>query len=169
MTNGRTARDYLDRFANAHFPSSERRRFIAGGVSGSKPLRTMVADGLLLVGEAARHNNPLSGGGIMNALEGAEEAHRVVANALSRNDVSRDVLNEYDAAWHNRNGRSIHKFALMRELFFKLDDGELNSVVSVLGSIVRAKPGQITDYTEIFRAAFKTTPGVLWKARKLLW
>jgi len=58
---------------------------------------------------------------------------------------------------------------LMRELFFKLDDDDLNRVVSVLGSIVRAKPGQIHDYTEIFRAAFKTTPGVLWKARKMLW
>ncbi len=105
----------------------------------------------------------------MNALEGAEEAHKVVAKALSMNDTSRDVLNEYNTAWQDRNGRSIHKFALMRELFFELDDGELNRVVSVLDSIVRAKPGEIRDYAEVFRAAFKTTPGVLWKARKMLW
>jgi digeranylgeranylglycerophospholipid reductase len=169
MTDAVTARGYLDRFVDERFPGSERKRLVAGGVSGSKPLRTMVGDGVLLVGEAARHNNPLSGGGIMNALEGAEEAHKVIAKALSVNDTSRDVLNEYNAAWQNRNGRSIHKFALMRELFFELDDGELNRVVSVLDGIVRAKPGEIGDYTEIFRAAFKTTPGVLWKARKLLW
>jgi len=169
MTDGATARDYLDRFVNERFPGCEIRRLVAGGVSGSKPLRTMVSDGVLLVGEAARQNNPLSGGGIMNALEGAEEAHKVIANALSRNDTSRDLLNEYNAAWHNRNGRSIHKFALMRELFFTLDDSELNRVVSVLDSVVRAKPGEIGDYTEIFRAAFKMTPGVLWKARKMLW
>lgn len=169
MTKIGTARNYLDRFVNKRFPGSERKRLIAGGVSGSKPLRTMVGDGVLLVGEAARHNNPFSGGGIMNALEGAEEAHKVIAKALAKDDTSRDALNEYDAAWHNRNGRSIHKFALMRELFFKLDDDDLNKVVSVLGCIVRARTGQIHDYTEIFRAAFKTTPGVLWKARKMLW
>jgi len=169
MTKTGTARDYLDRFVNERFPGSERKRLVAGGVSGSKPLRTMVGDGVLLVGEAARHNNPLSGGGIMNALEGAEEAHKVIAKALAKNDTSRDVLNEYNTAWHNRNGRSIHKFALMRELFFKLDDNELNRVVSVLGGLVRARPGQISDYTELFRAAFKTAPGVLWKARKMLW
>ena len=38
-----------------------------------------------------------------------------------------------------------------------------------LDKVVKAKPGKITDFTEIFLAAFKTTPGVLWKARKMLW
>ena len=78
-------------------------------------------------------------------------------------------MNEYDTAWHNRNGRSIHKFALMRELFFTLDDSELNRVVSVLDRRRSREAREISDYTEIFRAAFKTTPGVLWKARKMLW
>ena len=164
-----TARDYLDRFVNQRFPGLERRRFIAGGVSGSRPLKTMVGDGVLLVGEAARHNNPLSGGGIMNSLEAAEQAHRVIADALANDDTSRNALKRYDAEWHETNGRSIHKFALLRELFFRLDDEELTSVVNIIGRTVAAKPGPITDYTEIFRIAFKTAPGVLWKAGRALW
>ncbi len=169
MAQKGTARDYLDRFVEKRAPGCQRKGFVAGGVSGSKPLKTMVGDGVLLVGEAARHNNPFSGGGIMNSLEGAEEAHKVVTRALAGGDTSREFLKAYDRAWHNRNGRTIHKFALLRELFFKLDDDDLNNLVSVLDGIARARNGRITDYTEVFREAFKTTPGVLWKARKLLW
>jgi digeranylgeranylglycerophospholipid reductase len=169
MAQNGTARDYLDRFVGTHTPGCQRKGFIAGGVSGSKPLKTMVGDGVLLVGEAARHNNPFSGGGIMNSLEGAEEAHKVLTRALTEGDTSRESLKAYDRAWHNRNGRTIHKFALLRELFFKLDDDDLNNLVSVLDGIARARDGRIADYTEVFREAFKTTPGVLWKAGRLLW
>jgi digeranylgeranylglycerophospholipid reductase len=164
-----TAREYLDRFIKDHFPNATVGHLIAGGVSGSKPLKTMVGDGILLVGESARQNNPFSGGGIMNALEGAEEAHKVIANALRHDDLRRETLQEYDKAWHDRNGRMIKKFARLRELFFKLDDDDMNGVVDVLDKVVRARPGKIADYTEVFYSAFKTTPGVLWKARKVLW
>jgi digeranylgeranylglycerophospholipid reductase len=169
MATKGTAREYLDRFIEARYPRARRARFIAGGVSGSKPLDTMVGDGVLLVGEAARHNNPFSGGGIMNSLEGAEEAHAVASRALSAGDTSVEALKDYDKAWHNRNGRSIRKFALLRELFFKLDDEELTGLVSVLDKAVRAKDGHITDYADLFRTAVRTTPGLLWKARRMLW
>jgi digeranylgeranylglycerophospholipid reductase len=169
MASNGTARDYLDRFVEAHYPDAACKTIIVGGVSGSKPLKTMVTDGLLLVGEAARHNNPLSGGGIMNALEGAEEAHKVVSKGLSSGDVSRRFLQQYDKAWHGRNGKQIYKFALLRELFFKLDDDDMNGVMVVLKKIVGTASEKTPDYPEIFRAAFKTTPGVLWKARRLLW
>jgi len=169
MAKNGTAKEYLDRFVKAYFPNAKIKRTVAGGVSGSKPLKTMVGDGLLLVGEAAHQNNPFSGGGIMNALEGAEEAHQVLARALQEDRLDGSFLRLYDKAWHDRNGYLIQRFALLRELFFKLDDSDLDNVVSVLSKVVRAKPGRITDYAEVFRSAFKTTPGVLWKARKLLW
>jgi digeranylgeranylglycerophospholipid reductase len=169
LANHGTPRDYLDRFVNERFPGAERSKFIAGGISGSKPLRTMVGDGVLLVGEAARHNNPLSGGGIMNSLEAAEEAHRVIADALSANDTSRSALQPYDEAWQKRNGHSIYKFALLRELLLRLNDEELTALVKVLGKIVGSSGGQIMDYTEVFRVAFKTTPGLVWKVGRALW
>ena len=169
MAEGQTARDYLDRFVKKHFPDAKIKKTVAGGVSGTRPLKTMVGDGVLLVGEAGRQNNPFSGGGIMNALEGAEEAHKVLTRALADGTLNAAILRKYDKAWHDRNGRLIHKFSLLRELFFKLDDEDLNKVITVLDKIVQARPGKITDFTEIFQAAFKTTPGVLWKARKMLW
>ena len=89
--------------------------------------------------------------------------------ALANNDLGVKTLRQYDKAWAERNGNLIYKFSLLRGLFFKLDDDDLNQVITVLDKIVKARPGRITDFTEVFRAAFKTTPGVLWKARKMLW
>jgi len=169
MAKEGSARDYLDRFVGDRFPQAKRIRCIAGGISGSKPLKTMVRDGLLLIGEAARHNNPLSGGGIMNSLEAAEEAHKVVAEALRNNDLSERALKPYDSAWQARNGRTIYKFALLRGLYLKLDDADLAALVSVLGGMVGDAQGAIADYPEVFRAAFRRTPGLLWKAGRSLW
>jgi digeranylgeranylglycerophospholipid reductase len=169
MARDGTAADYLDRFIAAHHPEASKKEVIAGGVSGSRPLKTMVGDGVLLVGEAARQNNPFSGGGIMNALEGAEEAHIVLTAALEQDNLSRENLKSYDEAWHRRNGHLIRKFAMLRELFFKLDNDDLNQAVDVLDKIVRSTPGKITDYAEIFRAAFITAPRILLKAGTLLW
>jgi digeranylgeranylglycerophospholipid reductase len=169
MAKNGTARDYLDRFIEARYPNAKVGRLVAGGTSGSKPLKTLVADGVMLVGEAGHMNNPLSGGGIMNALEGAEEAHKVLREALGRGDVSAEYLRRFDKAWHDRNGHLIHKFGILRELFFKLDDEDINKIVGVLDKLVSKRPGTISDYTELFHAAFKAVPGVLWKARKVLW
>jgi hypothetical protein len=88
---------------------------------------------------------------------------------LEKDDTSAESLRRFDKAWHDRNGRLIYKFGILRELFFKLDDGDINNIVGVLDKLASKKPGAITDYTELFHAAFKAVPGVLWKARKALW
>jgi digeranylgeranylglycerophospholipid reductase len=169
MAKTGSARDYLDRFVKQRYPKAKFKKLVAGGVSGSKPLKTMVADNVLLVGEAGRQNNPLSGGGIMNALEGAEEAHIVLRDALRADDTTASSLRRYDKAWHDRNGSDIHKFGILRDLFFKLDDTDINNVIDMLDKMVSKQPGVITDYTILFHAAFKAVPRVLWKAKDLLW
>jgi digeranylgeranylglycerophospholipid reductase len=168
MAKSGTARDYLDRFVRRFYPRARIKKLVAGGVSGSKPLKTMVADNVLLVGEAGRQNNPLSGGGIMNALEGAEEAHKVLRDALTSDDTRAAVLSTYDKAWHDRNGSNIHKFGILRELFFKLDDNDMNNIVVMLDKLGSKQP-DVIDYTVLFHTAFKAVPRVLWKARDLLW
>ena len=93
----------------------------------------------------------------------------MLREALSRGDTSAAFLRKYDDAWHKRNGHLIQKFGILRDLFFKLDDDDIDNIIGVLSKMVSKRPGVITDYTEVFRAAFKAVPGVLWKARKALW
>src|SRR3970282_824833 len=54
----------------------------AGAVSVSMPLERTVADGLVLVGDAARLIDPLTGGGILNACLSGKYAGEVGAEAV---------------------------------------------------------------------------------------
>jgi len=62
------------------------------------PVRCTVADGAVLVGDAAGYYDPFTGQGIFRALRGAELAAEAVGAALRRGDVSAAALSGYDRA-----------------------------------------------------------------------
>ncbi len=165
----KTARERLDDFVLAHFPKAHAVKVIAGATSGLKPLKTITGDGVMLIGEAAGHNNPFSGGGIMNALESAEEAASIIINALRSRDVSRRSLGRFDDSWHERNGKTLARFASLRKFFISLNDKEMDAVINALDVSLPEGSLHIADYAGFFRRAFISTPGLLWKAKTLLW
>lgn len=169
MADGGTAQEFLDRFVAERYPSARPVATVAGGTSGTRPLKTMVMDGLLLVGEGAGHNNPFSGGGIMNALEGAEEAAAVITRCFRDGDVSGAALREYDRRWEKRNGRTIARFAALRRFYFSLGDKDINALISILDRQYPVDGSFDMDYAGLFKSAIQSNPGLVWKARKLLW
>lgn len=62
------------------------------------PIRAAVADGVLLVGDAAGYYDPFTGQGIFRALRGAELAAQTADGALAANDTSARALQPYDQA-----------------------------------------------------------------------
>jgi len=72
-----------------------------GGVSGGSAAfyrpRRVVDDRVLLVGDAANQADPLNGGGIHKAMEGAYLAAEAALDALRTGDLSRHGLARYDA------------------------------------------------------------------------
>jgi menaquinone-9 beta-reductase len=62
------------------------------------PVRTAVADGVLLVGDAAGYYDPFTGQGIYRALRGAELSVPVAIDALNTGDVSARALHPYERA-----------------------------------------------------------------------
>ncbi|HET6183642.1 MAG TPA: geranylgeranyl reductase family protein [Acetobacteraceae bacterium] len=71
-----------------------------GGVSGGSAAfyrpRTIVDDRVMLVGDAANQADPLNGGGIHKAMEGAFLASLAAAQALEADDLSRQGLANYE-------------------------------------------------------------------------
>ncbi len=55
-----------------------------------------VSDGLVVIGDAAGHINPLTGGGIANGIVAGRLAADVVDKGLAKGDMSRQVLQEYE-------------------------------------------------------------------------
>lgn len=129
-------KDYLDRFVQKHFPDGKIIELIAGGVSICRPLESTVADGLMIVGDAARVSDPLTGGGIYGALYTGKAAAEVGVDALAKGDVSKKALMKYDAAWRaSYLGKALERNYQIKEVFVKLNDDDLNAIIHSVGKM----------------------------------
>ncbi len=106
--NGIRVREYLDRFVNDRFPGAQIVAEIAGGVPVSKPLKDFVGDRLLVVGDAARMSNPISGAGISAAVVTGSIAGKVAAEACSMGKFDRKTLNRYRSEYIRSAGSRSH-------------------------------------------------------------
>ncbi|HUX93462.1 MAG TPA: NAD(P)/FAD-dependent oxidoreductase, partial [Ignavibacteriaceae bacterium] len=66
----KSALSFLNNFMENNFPNAPILTSIAGGVPSSITLEKISAPGIMLVGDAARQVNPLSGGGIASGMIG---------------------------------------------------------------------------------------------------
>jgi digeranylgeranylglycerophospholipid reductase len=90
---------------------------VAGNVPVALPPARMVADGLMLVGDAARQVDPLIGGGIVNAMAAGDLAARVAVEAIAAGDTSASFFSRYEDAWHRSVGRKMRRNYRLRERF----------------------------------------------------
>ena len=124
--------EYLDVFLERRFPSGQQVELHVGGTPVSKGTRTTVGDGIMLVGDAARHADPMTGGGIINALEGGKLAGQVAKQAVRAQDFSRQVLKQYEAAWRASFGKKLERNYKIKDVFVNLADADLNKLVHSL-------------------------------------
>ncbi|KAA3662837.1 MAG: NAD(P)/FAD-dependent oxidoreductase [Chloroflexi bacterium] len=74
-------------------------------------------DGALLVGDAAGFINPLTGGGIHNAIISATLATQTIVEAFAKGDTSRAALKVYEERCHQAMWRSMNRsYFLQRTL-----------------------------------------------------
>ncbi|MGZ5521074.1 MAG: NAD(P)/FAD-dependent oxidoreductase [Halobacteriota archaeon] len=126
---GKFSIDYLNAFVERHFPDAQPVELHLGGVPVSKPARKTVADGLMLVGDAARHVDPITGGGIINALEGGRLAGDVAVQAVRAQDPSLKVLKHYEVGWRASFGKKLERNYKIKDIFVNLSDAELNKLI----------------------------------------
>ena len=97
-SDGRNARAYLDAWIARRYPRGARTGYTVGGVIVHTTIRQTYTDGVLVAGDAAHMINPLSGGGIVNAMKAGRLAGRTAAAAICAGDTSAGRL----AAYHRR-------------------------------------------------------------------
>jgi digeranylgeranylglycerophospholipid reductase len=128
--SGHRAKDYLDRFIQKTFPKGKPIEFIVGGVSVCRPLECTVADGLIITGDAARVVDPLTGGGIYNAMFTGRLAAQVAADCIAQGNTGKKALMAYDAGWRaSKMGKSIERNYHIKEYLIKLSDEKLNAII----------------------------------------
>lgn len=111
--------NYLHRFVESHSylsPGSPV-TLVAGGVPVTLPLPRLVTDGLMLVGDAARQVDPLTGGGITNGMTAGKLAAEVAARAVATGDTSAAALSAYETAWWVGLGRRMARNYRIKEKY----------------------------------------------------
>jgi len=104
-------------------------KFITGGgatVTTRRPLDMMVANGLILVGDAAAQVNPVHGGGIGSSMLGGKLAAEVAAEAIEKGDVSRNGLWDYNKRFNQEYGAKQASLDVFRVFLQTLKDDDLS-------------------------------------------
>ena len=156
--DGNRPKDYLDRFIQEKFPDGKIIELIVGGVSACRPLKSTVSDGLMIVGDAARVSDPLTGGGIINAMYTGKLAGEVAAECIKEADVSAAALKKYDALWReSAMGKGLERNYQIKEIFIRLSDDKMNSILGSVQKIDLEKIGT----KEIVKELIKYNPWLL--------
>jgi len=156
--------EYLDAFVDKFFPSAYILGSTAGGVPCTGGLRRMVADGILLVGDAAHQANPVSGGGIIPALKAARIAGRVATRAVFEGDTSAGRLHEYEVEWEEELGRAHRTAYAVKEVIYELSDDDLNGIARSTNEL----PPEERTLGRVFRSALLRHPKLILKLPWLL-
>jgi digeranylgeranylglycerophospholipid reductase len=130
------AKKLLDRFIenDPRLKNGKPLRFIAGAVPVSNPVET-VRDNLILVGDAARHVDPITGGGLTHCLEGGKIAGETIAKAIKTKNYTQDFLSEYETQWKQAYGQKIKRNYLVKELLLDMDDNTFNKLAHSLKDV----------------------------------
>ena len=130
-------RTYLDRWIDRHpgYAKGKKIDMVGGGVSISAPLKQTVTDGFMLVGDAARMIDPLTGGGIANGCIAGKICGTVAAEAVARGDVSKEFLQKYEKGWRARLEEKLYRNWLAKEKLVTLSDETFDKVVEVLSGV----------------------------------
>ncbi len=97
-----------------------------GGVPLAAPLIKQYADNLILVGDAARHVNPITGGGIHTALAGGKIAAEYISGIIKNKILpSEENLKGYQDKWLEELGSKMWKLYELKNTIFKTKDVEL--------------------------------------------
>jgi len=154
---GRNARQWLDEYTQSYFPTGIRVSSTVGGVIVHPTIRRTVTDGLITVGDAAHMINPLSGGGIVNAMKAGRLAAEVGAAALAAGDTSAARLERYHREWMEMLGDDHIRFHRLKDALSKFQDAFFDDLARTVNKI----PHEKRTLRRIFGSALMHHPTLL--------
>lgn len=135
-----------------------------GGVPVCGPIKRTVKGNVLIVGDAARQVNALTGGGIDSSMRAGNIAGEVAAEAIATGDLSVKKLNEYDKRWRELMGKKLDRYLKGKNVLVDLTDADLDNLAKTLQGV---KFDEIS-LTDMLKVLIKAHPKLLWKLRRLM-
>ncbi|HID73496.1 MAG TPA: NAD(P)/FAD-dependent oxidoreductase [Thermoplasmata archaeon] len=146
---------HLDRFIAGHEGLRDARPvdIVAGAVSTSLPMDRTVKGNLLLVGDAARMVDPLTGGGVVYACRSGMMAGRIAGEFVRDGEP----LDRYERMWRREFENALVRNFVAKEKAVELSDKTFDRVIAALSEL------EITRITtsEIISAVGRVAPELL--------
>jgi digeranylgeranylglycerophospholipid reductase len=151
----KSALSYLNDFMGENYPAAPILTSIAGGVPSTVTLEKISSPGIMLVGDAARQVNPLSGGGIASGMIGGSIAGRIAGEAVKMNKL--DHILNYDKQWHDRLGKRHEIFERIKNGIYNFSDEKFNNIAHSFNKI----PYEKRSLGRLFTTALINQPSLL--------
>jgi digeranylgeranylglycerophospholipid reductase len=159
--------DYCEKLIQERFPGASRIEKISSAIP-TTILDEIVTDGIMLVGDAARVTDPITGGGIGNAIFSGEIAGRVAAKAVRNGNATKSNLWAYQEEWEEKYGYEMRYRYKAREVYMKLTDKDFESIFDFAKEAFDGKIVKEINPREIIIPLIKSTPRFLKLARHLI-
>ena len=91
------------------------------------PGKSAVGGRIMLVGDAACHAKPLSGGGVYTGIKGAELCSGVISRHMA--SPGDNPLSEYDGLWWDDFGQELARAFRIRKIFLALTDKKMDQAL----------------------------------------
>jgi len=132
-----SAKRYLDEFIKKQegLAKGKAVEISGGAISCCMPLDKTTTDGVLLVGDAARMIDSLTGGGVSLACQSGKVAGEVIARAIEAGDFSNEFLMAYDRGWREVMEEQLIRNFIAKEKLVTLSDDTLNKLISALSDV----------------------------------
>lgn len=128
---------YLDKFiqGDPRLRKGKPLEMVAGAVSICAPMDKTVGDGVLLVGDAARQIDPITGGGISNSCRAGKIAGEVLAKATKERNFSSQSLQRYEKGWRDILEDHLYRNWMAKEKLVTLSDDTFNKIIATLNEV----------------------------------
>ena len=128
---------YLDAFCKKD-PRMKRAQFldmVTGGVSTCPPIKETVRDGIAMVGDAARHIDPITGGGIGNGCLAGMILGKVLSEIKERGGTySKEDLQPYEKGWRAELEETLYRNWMAKNKLVTLTDEDFDKIIATLST-----------------------------------
>lgn len=130
------AKMYLDKWieSDPRFKNGQILEIMGGFVSTCPGLDCAVDDNLILVGDAARIIDPITGGGICHACRTGMYAGKVLTECAKTGDFSKKALMPYEKMWRDRMEDKLFRNWMAKEKLATLDDETIDDLIKMIST-----------------------------------
>ncbi len=128
------AKRYLDKFIaeDPRLSKGQILEIMGGFVSTCPGLDCAVDDNIVLVGDAARIIDPITGGGICHACRTGMYAGKVLTECAKKGDFSKAALMPYEKMWRDRMEDKLYRNWMAKEKLASLDDETIDELIRMI-------------------------------------